>query len=117
MSKLLIYVAGRPATNGYHIREFKWSEPHKKFIYLGREIEDYEFNALFEKAWKNNADLTPKALSLATGPAPAAVVAPPPPAPISDEEAADKAEELLQRLRPDRLKLKPGRKPAPLDLG
>lgn len=102
MFKLIIYVSGKPSLNGYRIREFKWSEAHKKHIYLGAEIEPEKFNALFEKAWRNNDDLSPKALVVPVvavpapevpqvpAPAPVAVeVAPPAPAPVAPPAPAE----------------------------
>lgn len=76
--KLIIYVSGKPSLNGYRIREFKWSEKHRKHLYLGAEIEPEKFNALFEKAWRNNSDLDPKAMVIPILPAPAAAPTPAP---------------------------------------
>lgn len=78
---LIIYVSGKPSLNGFRIREFKWSEKHRKHIYLGSELPPERFNAYFEKAWRNNADLTPRVMvvpdeSEATKPAPAETPAP-----------------------------------------
>jgi len=117
MSKLIIYVSGSFAVNGHKIREFRWSEQHRKFIWEGREVGDVEFNAAFEKAWRTNADLTPRAMVVQFGtPAVAAPVVLPvvPPAPVATitarEITADEAEAVLARLRPNRLKLKTGPK-------
>lgn len=117
MSKLIIHVPGRPNLNGFRIREFVWSEAHKKHIYLGRELGLDEFNVLFDKAWKNNADLMPKAMVVGAA-APALPVVPVATAiatiTASREITADEAEAVLARLRPERLKQKPGRKSQPL---
>lgn len=115
MSNLIIYVSGRLNLNGHRIREFKWSEVHKKHIYLGRELTPEEFNPLFEKAWKNNADLMPRVMVIGAAPA-LPVTAPAPVATITAarEITADEAEAVLARLRPERLKQKPGRKTQPM---
>lgn len=60
MAKLIIFVPGSLTVNGHRIREFKWSVPHKAHIWLGREVEDSEFNAEYAKALKTNADLNPR---------------------------------------------------------
>lgn len=118
MSKLIIYVSGSLAVNGHRIREFNYSPTHKKFIWQGREVSDVEFNANFEKAWKTNGDLYPRAMVVETSqPGAPAITAPlpatpPPIATISAREiTADEAEGVLMRLRPERLKKKTGPKP------
>ncbi len=118
MSKLIIYVSGRFATHGHRIRDFKWSVKHLKYIYEGRELTPEEFNAVFEKAFKYCYDLQPRVMVVE--------LAPPAPAPVPvvspatvanfDEITADAAEEVLARLRPDRLKKTPGRKPQLVDV-
>lgn len=60
MAKLIIWCNGRPAINGYSIREFKWSVVYNKMVYEGREFEDHEFNGKWEKAFRNNQDLLPQ---------------------------------------------------------
>ena len=97
MAKLIIYVSGKPSLNGFRIREFKWSEPHRKHIYLGREIEEQEFNALIEKAWRNNSDLHPKVMVIAQQE-------------LTEDQKIEQAERLLEELRPDRLRKKTGAK-------
>ena len=95
MAKLIIYVSGKPSLNGFRIREFKWSELHRKHIYLGQEIEDTAFNALFEKAWRNNTDLQPKGMVVHQQE-------------LSDDQKVEHAEKVLEALRPDRLRKKTG---------
>lgn len=109
MSKLIIWVSGRPNLDGYKKREFVWNEQHRAFIYEGREFDAAEFNEKFDKAWRNNQDLAPRArvVGLATP------VAPPPAPHIADEAmSVEQAESILNRFAPERLKKKPGRKPA-----
>jgi len=120
MSKFIIAVGGRPLIYGYHRQEFKWSEGYRKFIFLGREIDEAEFNEQVEKALERYRDLNPKVILVASAPAaevppPAPPVAPPPVpvATISAEEITlEMAEEVIKRLAPDRLKKKPGVKAA-----
>lgn len=119
MSKLIIWVSGSVAVNGHRIREFLFSPAHKKHIWRGQEWPDVEFNAEFEKAWKNNSDLRPKAMVVETS-RPAPVTQATAPAPVSTitahEITADEAEEVLLRLRPERLKKKTGPKPAIMEV-
>ena len=95
MAKLIIYVSGQPSLNGYRIREFKWSEPHRKYIYLGQEIEENEFNALMEKAARNNADLHPKVMVI-------------PQPELTDEQKVEQAEKVIEAIHPERLRKKTG---------
>lgn len=117
MFKLIIWVSGRPNLEGFKKREFVWNERHKAFIYEGKEFSPEEVNAKYEKAWFNNQDLMPRVrvvdiATVAVEPASAVrsvtVTTPAPSAPITVEQA----EEVLQRLAPERLKKKPGRKAA-----
>lgn len=124
MSKLIIWVTGRPSLDGYAKREFKWSELHKKFVYEGKEFLPTEFNAKWEKAFRNNMDLQPQVMVIENGiaaapaPVPPPVVrpaAPPPPPPMTSVPlhliTVDQAEAVMARLAPERLKAKPGPKP------
>jgi len=112
MSKFIIAVGGKPLIYGYHRKEFKWSEDHKKFIYLGRLIQEAEFNEHVEKALDRYRDMNPKVILVES--TPAAEVKPPAPiATISAGEITlDMAEEVIMRLAPERLKKKPGVKSA-----
>lgn len=114
MSKLIIWVSGRPNLDGFKKREFVWVEKHRAFIYEGREFDAAEFNAKFDKAWHNNQDLTPRARVVEISMSTPARHTPPPPAPhIADEAmSVEQAESVLNRLAPERLKKKPGRKSA-----
>lgn len=60
MTKLIIWIPGKPLLNGYKRREFRWSEPHACYIYRGRELGPEEFNAEFDHAFKHNSDLQPR---------------------------------------------------------
>lgn len=121
MAKLIIYVSGKPLMNGYKVREFQWSEVHRCYLYEGRELDAAEFNEKWEKAYRNNGDLLPRVRVTDAGnpptpapanPAPEPVAAPPPePVPVP-EPTLDEAIAIVQRLAPDRLKSKPGRKPS-----
>jgi hypothetical protein len=112
MTKLIIWVSGRPSLNGYRIREFIWSESHKRFIYEGKEFAPEEFNAKFEKAFQNNQDLMPRAMVASVGPVSQVVVkTTPPPSPAAPRVfTLDEALEIVQRDAPERLKKKPGPK-------
>ena len=116
MSKLIIWISGRPITHGYVQREFKWSEPHKRFIYLGRELTDTEFNAVWEKAYRNNSDLNPQPIVVSAAESgPASPAAPQKPAP-SRELTLDEALETVKRLAPNLLKAKPGPRPPTVEI-
>lgn len=120
MAKLIITTRGSVLVNGYRIRDFKWSEEHKAHIYLGREIDASEFNAVAAAAYKYCLDLDPRVRVVsAAAPAPApvssleqalALISEQAPEHLksSDERAmtADAAEEVLLRERPERLKKK-----------
>ena len=112
MAKLIIWVGGKPLLHGYKIREFHWAEKHGCFIYEGRELSDVEFNAKFERAWRNNSDLQPKVRVVETSPE----VAQPEIALTTNayaprEITLEEAEAVVAALAPDRLKKKAGRPP------
>ncbi len=112
MTKLAIYINGKPNIHGHKRREFTWSPTHGCYLYEGRELDATEFNAVFERCEKRNSDMQPLVKVLSVGneiPPPPAPTSPAPKA-ASTEITADEAEAILQRLRPERLKLKPGRK-------
>jgi hypothetical protein len=114
-AKLIIWIPGKPLLNGHKQREFLWSESHRCYVYGGTEIAAEDFNSIYEKAVRNNLDMNPRVRVIAIdAEKPIAQDAPPIP-PISmqeitPDEAADQAEEILARLRPDRLKKKTGPK-------
>ncbi len=115
MSKLIIWVTGRPSLDGYAKREFKWSELHKKFIYEGKEIAPAEFNAKWEKAFRNNGDLFPQvwvvdAIADAPPTTPPKPIAPPQVPIALNLITVDQAEAVMMKLAPERLKAKPGPK-------
>lgn len=114
-AKLIIWIPGKPLLNGHKQREFTWSESHRCYIYGGTEIAAEDFNSIYDKAVRNNLDLNPRVRVIAVdAETPIAPAAPPITSisvqEISPEEAADQAEEVLARLRPDRLKKKTGPK-------
>ncbi len=112
--KIIIWIPGKPLLHGHKRREFLWSVPHACYLYEGREIELGEFNAKYEKAMRNNADLNPRVkilgLGTAEAPAPVATIV------AAHEVTADEAEEVLMRLRPERLKKKTGPKAAVMEV-
>lgn len=103
MSKLIIWVPGKPLLYGYHRSEFKWSEPHQCYIYQGRVFEEKEFNGAADRALKNYADLFPSVKVVEFS---EPVVA------ERHEITVAEAEEVLIRYAPHRLKQKSGPKPA-----
>lgn len=142
MAKLIICCAGRPALNGHKRRTFLWSVEHNCFVHEGRELSETELNAQVEGVFKKNWDLRPfvKVARFSDGAVVEAAVADETKAKIADlqeklaiaraethaarveaKEAKDAlaapsleaALEIVQRLAPDKLKGKPGRKPVP----
>ena len=114
MSKLIIYLGGKPIVRGYKIRDFAWSEDHHLYLYMGKEYAPDEFNAAYAQAMKNHSDLGP--LVKVVGSAPVAPVVPLAPPPIvspvatiapAGEVTVEMAEAVLFRLAPHRLKGKP----------
>ncbi len=112
MSKLIIYVGGKPLINGYSRRDFHWSEAHRCYIWGGKELNDSEFNVAYEQAIKNHADLVPRVRVISLTVEPAVVVkletvtAVEPVATISvaREISLDDAIAVVARLAPERLK-------------
>ncbi len=114
MSRLIIYVSGKPLLHGHKRREFLWSPAHKCYLYGGKEIEAAEFNAIYEKAMRTNADMNPRVL-VTNADASAAPIAPV--ATIAAHEiTTEEAEAVLARLAPERLKKKTGPKPRVLEV-
>ena len=103
MAKLIIYCKGNPIINGYRRLDFHWSVQHGCYIYLGRELEEKEFNEVVEKAmtlYRKHIQPLVKVVSSA------------PSAPASDHQlTAQEAEDFLREVAPERLKAKPGPKP------
>lgn len=108
MSRLIIYVTGKPNLHGHKRREFLWSPAHGLYLYGGKEIEAAEFNATYEKAMKTNTDMNPRVKVVATS-AIQQVTVTTPPAP--QDITIDDAVAVLERLAPERLKKKTGPKP------
>lgn len=122
-AKLIIYITGKPALHGFKRREFLWSPDHGCYLYNGKEVEASEFNAAYDKATKTNSDLKPRvkvvAFSENIPSASQAVLTVSIPHVAVEEagiktesELADEAEEVLARIRPERLKKKTGPKGA-----
>lgn len=115
MSKLIIYVTGKPLLNGYKIRDFLWSAPHNRYLYQGKEFEVGEFNENYERATRANSDLGVRVMVVGAATEAARPVSAPKP---REAITAEEAEEVLRRERPDLLKKKPGpRAHAELEVG
>lgn len=117
MSKLIIWVGGRPSLNGYRIREFQWVPAHACYVYGGAAINAADFNAAYEKALKTNSDLHPKVRVVEAGDAPQIAPAPAETktavlnvatVAVKREPTVEEAEAVMIRLAPERLKKKPG---------
>jgi hypothetical protein len=112
--KLIIWIPGKPTLHGHKRREFLWSPAHNCYLYEGSEIEASQFNAKFEKAMKTNSDLNPRVKVIESRGAESAppISAPPPVAcPLTPEEELERAEAVINRIAPERLKKKTGPKP------
>lgn len=113
--KLILWIGGRPQMNGLRRRAFQWVPNYGCYIYEGKEIDGAEFNAKYEEAQKHGKllGLTPNVKVVSLAPSVSAVEPPTPVATITvaREITAEEAEEIMQRLAPERLKGKPGRKP------
>ncbi len=110
MAKLIIYITCKPVLHGFKRREFLWSEVHKLYLYGGKEISLAEFNAIYEKAMRTNADMRPlvKVLDVTPEPAPTIQVSQ---MAVSRSLTLEDAEAVINRLAPERLKKKTGPKP------
>lgn len=111
-ANLIIYVTGKPTLHGHKRREFLWSESHGFYLYGGAVIPAAEFNGLYEKCMRNNADMNPRVRVIETAQPDAAspvvgvaVVAAPRAITIEEAEAT------MARLAPERLKKKTGPRP------
>lgn len=123
MSKLIIWVEGRPNMNGPKRGSFHWSEAHGCYIYGGREIPAAEFNAVYDRARVMNPKLTMKVRVVDVGAAQATIAAPiktPPTVTavanvatitMAREITVEEAEAVMVRLAPERLKKKTGKPP------
>jgi hypothetical protein len=60
MPKIIIYITGKPGLHGFKRREFLWSEPHKLYLWGGRELELREFNDAWTTAYRRNHDMNPQ---------------------------------------------------------
>jgi hypothetical protein len=131
MPKLILCCAGRPGLNGHKRRSFLWNAEHNCFIHEGRAFEPSEFNEIVQDVCKKNWDLYPYAKVI---PDAGEKFAPPESAGLK-EKVADLQEKLataraeahaartadvtletalavVEKLAPERLKRKPGPKPA-----
>ena len=110
MTKLIIWVPGKPNLHGYRRRDFAWSEQHKCFVHEGKEYTPEEFNAVAEKVFRRSEDMHPCVRALDDGQKaapvrPASVTAPAPVATITAREITEEdAVATLMRLAPHRLK-------------
>ncbi len=125
--KLIIWIPGKPNIHGHKRREFLWVPAFSCYLYEGKEIEPSAFNAKYEKAMKNNGDMLPRvkvietasaesAAPISTPATPSPVSAPnlpPPTLELTITEQLEKAEAVIERYAPERLKKKPGAKPQP----
>jgi hypothetical protein len=109
MSKLIIWIGGKPLLNGYRIRDFHWAVAHNCYIYEGKELDESEFNVAFEKAFRNNMDLHPKVKVVGMIAPPAKPVAPVAHISASKEITLDQAVAVVAELAPDKLKRPLGR--------
>lgn len=104
MTKLIIWVPGKPNLHGYRRRDFAWSEQHKCFVHDGKEYTPEEFNAVAEKVFRRSEDMHPCVRVIEDG----QKTAPVKPAPVSTITAREITEEdavaTLMRLAPHRLK-------------
>lgn len=81
MPKIIIYITGKPNLHGFKRREFNWSEPHRLYLWGGRELELSEFNDAWPKAYSRNHDMNPQVrviLDAVAEPMPKVPVAPKP---------------------------------------
>ena len=117
MCKLIIWIGGKPLLNGYRIRDFHWTAAHNCYIYEGKEIDEADFNAKYEKAARNHLDLHPKVRVVAKS-APEAVKAVPTVSTISAsrEITLEEAEAIVAQLAPERLKKRAGRPPRMMEV-
>lgn len=110
MTKLIIWVPGKPNLHGYRRRDFAWSEKHNCFIHDGKEYAPDEFNAVAEKVFRRSEDMHPCVRAFDDGQKAAPVRPAPVPAPLpvatitAREITEDDAVATLMRLAPHRLK-------------
>lgn len=129
MSRLIIYVSGKPLLHGHKRREFLWSPTHRCYLYNGKEIDASEFNATYDKAMRNNSDMSPRVMvvpsmevqsepptSSSTSAVVEKVTVTEPDEPNVAGVTVDEAVAVLERLAPERLKKKTGPKPKILEV-
>lgn len=110
MTKLIIWVPGKPNLHGYRRRDFAWSEKHKCFVHDGKEYTPDEFNAVAEKVFRRSEDMHPCVRAFDDGQKAAPVRPAPAPAPLpvatitAREITEEDAVATLMRLAPHRLK-------------
>jgi hypothetical protein len=112
MAKLIICAKGHPLVNGIKRQDFMWSERHGCYLYLGRELEEREFNEVVEKVMTLYRTFFPSVrVSTFSEPAPAPEKAPPA-AELDIEEPREvtlaEALDVVEHLAPHRLKKQPG---------
>jgi hypothetical protein len=114
MAKLIIYAKGHPLVNGLKRMEFLWVEKYGSYLYLGRELDEHEFNIVVEKAMNLYRAFYPlvKVVDISEpAPAPAKSA---PSAELDIDESGPReitvaeALEVMERLAPHRLKKQPG---------
>lgn len=57
--RYIIYLKGNPAIQGLVRKEFRWLPSHGCYVFLGREINDAEFNEQYDRAFKRYRELYP----------------------------------------------------------
>lgn len=115
MAKLIIFITGYPRIQGLKRGEFEWSEAHQCYLFQGREFDETNFNPAAEIALRRYAQMFPMVkviVSQAAATVPPVTVDELPPEEPSDAERLAAAIAIIERLAPDRLKKKPGPRPA-----
>ncbi len=122
MSKIIIYIDGRPLVQGFVQREFRWSDAHGCYLYESREYELAEFNAVYAECIRRNSDLAVRVRVLVSEPvvsvtvcaAPAVPV--PPPISVTREITVEEAEAVMLKFAPHRVRAKTGPKPKAVEV-
>jgi hypothetical protein len=133
-ASLIICCAGRPAINGPKRRTFLWVDKYGCFVHEGREMDETEFNTCVQSVMLRNKDLKCFAKVVSSDGAASvdpriadlekkladkqarleAVQASLIVARTATEPTLEQALAVVEALAPDRIKKKPGRKPAEL---
>lgn len=100
MSKLIIYCTGAPMVNGHRRGEFLWSPKHACYIWKGKEYDEREFNDVVTQAFQQFRKILQPLVKVVEFSEPAK--------PEPTEITVAQAEDVMQRLAPHRLKMKPG---------